>query len=194
MKQRGFAMTLSRIPLVRLTVLCVLLICVGVPTRVRGQEASAQPANPVQSAAQLRQQIQQLKEDRQLTERELSLKQAAATVSAQRVEELKKQLLAVESRASAEAAEALKLREKSALLEQHLVRVTADLPAHEAADSAVAAADRSSRRSANCSRRAADAAGRAAKICRGVAQPGSGIRAAGCGSGSPASGAGKEGW
>jgi len=139
-------MTLSRIPLVRLTVLCVLLICVGVPTRVRGQEASAQPANPVQSAAQLRQQIQQLKEDRQLTERELSLKQAAATVSAQRVEELKKQLLAVESRASAEAAEALKLREKSALLEQHLVRVTADLPAHEAADSAVAAADRAKAR------------------------------------------------
>ncbi|HAV31268.1 MAG TPA: hypothetical protein DC058_06470, partial [Planctomycetaceae bacterium] len=139
-------MTLSRIPLVRLTVLCVLLICVGVPTRVRGQEASAQPANPVQSAAQLRQQIQQLKEDRQLTERELSLKQAAATVSAQRVEELKKQLLAVEARASAEAAEALKLREKSALLEQHLVRVTADLPAHEAADSAVAAADRAKAR------------------------------------------------
>jgi len=139
-------MTLSRILLVRLAVLSVGLICVSFPAPVSGQQASAQTAAPVQSAVQLRQQIQQLKEDRQITERELSLKQAAATVSAQRVEELKKQLQAVEARAAAEAAEAAKLREKSAGLEQRLARVTADLPAHEAADTAVATADRAKAR------------------------------------------------
>lgn len=136
-------MTLSRSRIARLTTVSACLLVFTLPTVVFGQTP---PAAPYKSAAELRQQIRQLKDDRQLTERELSLKQAAATVSAQRVEELKKQLLAVESRAMAEAADAAKLREKSQQLEQQLVRFTADLPAHESADAAVAAADRAKSR------------------------------------------------
>ena len=90
--------------------------------------------------------LQQAQDDRQVTDRELSLKQAAAKVSAQRVEELKKQLQMVEARAAAEAADATKLREKSALLEQRVARIQADLPAHEAADAAVAVATRAKAR------------------------------------------------
>lgn len=135
-------MILSRFQIARLTTVSACLVLLTLPAVVCGQNAATQPAVPFKSAAELRQQIQQIKNDRQLTDRQFSLKQAAATVSAQRAEELKKQLQAVEARAVAEAAEAAKLREKSMQLEQQLVRVTTDLPAHEAADTAVAAADR----------------------------------------------------
>ena len=138
-------MTLSRMLFARLAAVSCSLMLAGFPS-VSAQEAVNPAEARVRSGADLRQQLQQAQDDRQVTDRELSLKQAAAKVSAQRVEELKKQLQMVEARAAAEAADATKLREKSAMLEQRVARIQADLPAHEAADAAVAVATRAKAR------------------------------------------------
>lgn len=101
---------------------------------------------PVQSSAQLRTQLQQVRQQKQTSDRDLSLKKGAAAASDQRVQELRKQLEVAQQRLAMETAEAEKLQQQSAALEKSITALEAVLPQHEAADVLVAAADRASAR------------------------------------------------
>ena len=105
---------------------------------------SADP--PAQSAAQLRDALQQSRQQKQSADRDLSLKKGAVAVSDQRIQDLQKQLEAAKQRLAAETAEAEKLQQQSAALEKSITAIEAVLPQHEAADVLVAAADRASTR------------------------------------------------
>lgn len=98
------------------------------------------------NAASIRQQIEQKKTDKQQADKELTLRQGAATVAEQRVQEIQKQLQDAQTRAAAEKAEAQKIEQKAASIAQELAKLTETLPAHEAADSLVAKADQATAR------------------------------------------------
>ncbi|MFM7057612.1 MAG: c-type cytochrome domain-containing protein, partial [Planctomycetota bacterium] len=105
---------------------------------------SADP--PVQSAAQLRETLQQSRQQKQVADRDLSLKKGAVAVADQRVQDLQKQIEVARQRLVAETAEADKLQQQSAVLEKAISSLETVLPQHEAADVLVAAADRASGR------------------------------------------------
>ena len=67
---------------------------------VNAQEA------PLSGAAKVRQDIEQQRLKKQETEKQFTLKQGAATVAAQRAQEIQKQLQEAQARATAEATEA----------------------------------------------------------------------------------------
>jgi myosin heavy subunit len=97
-------------------------------------------------STQVRNLIEQQKLKRQESEKELVLRQGAATVSAQRVEEIQKQLAEAQARMSAENLEAKKLQDQTAALEKQIVDLTTAIPQHEAADLLVVTANKASAR------------------------------------------------
>lgn len=121
-----------------------LLTCVLLALFFNSAPLSADP--PAQSAAQLRDALQQSRQQKQSADRDLSLKKGAVAVSDQRIRDLQKQLEAAKQRLAAETAEAEKLQQQSAALEKSITAIEAVLPQHEAADVLVAAADRASTR------------------------------------------------
>lgn len=97
-------------------------------------------------STQVRNLIEQQKLKRQESEKELVLRQGAATVAAQRVEEIQKQLAEAQARMSAENLEAKKLQDQTAALEKQIVDLTTAIPQHEAADLLVVTANKASAR------------------------------------------------
>ena len=97
-------------------------------------------------STQVRNLIEQQKLKRQESEKELVLRQGAATVAAQRVEEIQKQLTEAQARMSAENLEAKKLQDQTAALEKQIVDLTTAIPQHEAADLLVVTANKASAR------------------------------------------------
>lgn len=93
-------------------------------------------------AAKARQDIEQQRLKKQETEKQYTLKQGAATVAAQRVQEIQKQLQEAQARATAEATEAKSLQDQMATIEKQIAEMTAALPQHDAADVLVANADK----------------------------------------------------
>ncbi|MFM8479352.1 MAG: c-type cytochrome domain-containing protein [Planctomycetaceae bacterium] len=122
----------------------LLQFCILVALCFNPALLSADP--PAQSAAQLREALQQSRQQKQSTDRDLSLKKGAVAVSDQRIQDLQKQLEVAKQRYAAETAEAEKLQQQSAALEKSITAIEAVLPQHEAADVLVAAADRASTR------------------------------------------------
>ena len=103
---------------------------------VNAQEAS------LSGASKVRQDIEQQRLKKQETEKQYTLKQGAATVAAQRVQEIQKQLQEAQARATADATEAKSLQDQTAAIEKQIADMTAALPQHEAADALVASADK----------------------------------------------------
>jgi hypothetical protein len=101
---------------------------------------------PARSAAQLREQLLQSRQQKQASDRDLSLKKGAVAVSDQRIQELQKQLEAAKQRLAMETSEAEKLQQQSTALQNSITSIEAVLPQHEAADVLVAAADRANAR------------------------------------------------
>lgn len=97
-------------------------------------------------SAQVRQLIEQQKLQKQESEKELVLRQGAATVAAQRVEEIQKQLVEAQARMNAESAEAKKLLDQTAALDKQIADLAAAVPQHEAADLLVITANKASAR------------------------------------------------
>ncbi len=97
---------------------------------------------PLSGAAKVRQDIEQQRLKKQETEKQYTLKQGAATVAAQRAQEIQKQLQEAQARATAEATEAKSLQDQTAAIEKQIADMTAAMPQHEAADVLVANADK----------------------------------------------------
>jgi hypothetical protein len=121
-----------------------LKLCALAAFVFNGPASIADP--PAQSAAQLREQLLQSRQQKQMADRDLSLKKGAAAVSDQRIHELQKQLEAAKQRLAMETAEAEKLQQQSTALEKSIASIETLLPQHEAADVLVAAADRATAR------------------------------------------------
>jgi len=119
-------------------------ICVLVSLSLQLTSVYADP--PAQSAAQLREALQQSRQQKQVTDRDLSLRKGAVAAADQRLQELQKQLEVAKQRLATETAEADKLQQQSATLEKSIAALETVLPQHEAADVLVAAADRASAR------------------------------------------------
>jgi len=131
--------SLLRYPLI----ICFLGCCFGISANA----VSAFDENgPALGAAQIRQQIEQQRLNKQEVDKELTLRQGAASVAMQRVQEIQKQLEEAQTRAASETAEVQKLQEQTAVLEKTMVDLTASLPQHEAADALVMAADKATAR------------------------------------------------
>lgn len=96
--------------------------------------------------AQARQQIEQQLLRKQEADKELTLRQAAASVAAQRVQELQKQLQEAQARAATETAQVQTLQDQSTALEKQIADLNASLPLHEAADALVIIADKATAR------------------------------------------------
>jgi len=79
-------------------------------------------------AAKVRQDIEQQRLKKQETEKQYTLKQGAATVAAQRVQEIQKQLQEAQARATADATEAKSLQDQTAAIEKQIADMTAALP------------------------------------------------------------------
>lgn len=107
--------------------------------------AVADDAPPV-GAALVRQNIEQKKLKKQESEKELTLKQGAATVASQRVAEIEKQLAEAKAREAAEVAQVQQLQEMTVSLEKQVAEMTAALPQHEAADSLIVVAEKATAR------------------------------------------------
>jgi len=101
---------------------------------------------PARSAAQLKEQLQRSRMEKQAADRDLSLRKGAVAVSDQRIVELQKQLDAAKQRLAMETSEAEKLQQQSAALQKSITSIEAVLPQHEAADVLVATADRANAR------------------------------------------------
>ena len=112
---------------------------------VNGLPTFADDLIPADSA-QLLQLIEQQKLRKQESEKELVLRQGAATVAAQRVEEIQKELAEAQARLNAEKTEAEKLQEQTTALEKQIADLTTAIPQHEAADLLVVAANKASMR------------------------------------------------
>ncbi len=104
-------------------------------------EAADQPAS---SSDGIRQRIEQQRLQKQIADRELILRQGAAAVAVQRVQELQKQLEDAQLRAQSETAQVQNLQQQAALIGTQLAEMTASIPLHEAADSLVQIADKAS--------------------------------------------------
>ena len=98
------------------------------------------------NALKIRQQIEQQRLSKQEAQKELTLKQGAATVAVQRVQEIQKQLEEAQARAAAENSQVQKLQEQTAALDMQIAEMTAALPQHDAADALVVLADKASAR------------------------------------------------
>lgn len=100
----------------------------------------------VSDTAHVRQQIEQQRIKKQEAEKELTLRQGAATVAAQRVQEIQKQLTEAKAREAAETTLVQALQQQTAALDKQIADLTAALPQHEAADALVAQADKATAR------------------------------------------------
>ncbi len=118
------------------TLLGVSLCFPSTVSSVNAQEA------PLTGAAKVRQDIEQQRLKKQETEKQYTLKQGAATVAAQRAQEIQTQLQEAQARATAEATEAKSLQDQTAAIEKQIADMTAAMPQHEAADVLVANADK----------------------------------------------------
>jgi len=101
---------------------------------------------PASGAAEARQLLEKQRLMKQESEKELTLRQGAATVADQRVEEIQKQLGEAQTRMAAETAEVQKLEEQTVALDKQIADLTASLPQHEAADALVVVADKATAR------------------------------------------------
>lgn len=134
---RGLSMPrLSFRQLIITTLLGFSLCFPSTDSSVNAQEAL------LSGAAKVRQDIEQQRLKKQETEKQYTLKQGAATVAAQRVQEIQKQLQEAQARATAEATEAKSLQDQTAAIDKQIADMTAAMPQHEAADALVATADR----------------------------------------------------
>ena len=97
-------------------------------------------------ADRAREQIEQLRLQKQTADKEVLLRQGAAAVALQRVQELQKQLEEAQLRAHTETAQVQILQQQASEVENQLTELTATLPRHEAADSLVQTADKANAR------------------------------------------------
>ena len=88
-------------------------------------------------AEQVRGAVERAALQKQMADKELTLRQGSATVSMQRVQELQKQLDEAQKRAAVEAQQVLVLQQAGAALDKQLADLKASLPLQEAADQLV---------------------------------------------------------
>ncbi len=97
-------------------------------------------------AEQVRGAVERAALQKQMADKELTLRQGAATVAMQRVQELQKQLDEAQKRAAVEAQQVLVLQQAGAALDKQLADLKASLPMQEAADQLVLVAAKVSTR------------------------------------------------
>ncbi len=125
-----------------LTTVLVFSLCL--PSVIADDSSSG--AEQLPGAAQVRLRIEQAAIQKQNMEKELTLRQGAAAVAAERVQELEKQLKEAQQRATSEAVQFQALQQTADVLNKQLADLTASLPLHETADQLVLTASRVSER------------------------------------------------
>lgn len=123
-----------------------LVSLLGLCFHVSPATASAFDDAKTTGVDQIRQQIEQQRLNKQEADKELTLRQGAATVATQRVQELQKQLQEAQARATAETAQVQKMQEQSTAIEKQIADLNASIPLHEAADALVITADKATAR------------------------------------------------
>jgi hypothetical protein len=116
--------------------LACLLTSVLIISPANAADDAASPL-PATGAEQLRGAIERTVLQKQTADKELTLRQGAAAVAMQRVQELQKQLDEAQKRAAIEAQQVLVLQQTGAALEKQLADMNASLPKQEAADQLV---------------------------------------------------------
>lgn len=125
--------------------LAYLLATVLIISPTKAADDAAELLTPT-GAEQVRGAIERTALQKQMAEKELTLRQGAAAVATQRVQELQKQLNDAQKRAEVEAQQVLVLQQASAQLEKQLADMKSSLPMQEAADQLVLAAAKVSTR------------------------------------------------
>ena len=124
----------------RIDLACRMLACLLTSALIISPTMSADdaaPSSPQTGAERLRGAIGRTILQKQAADKELTLRQGAAAVATQRVQELQKQLDEAQKRAAVEAQEVLVLQQTGAELEKQLADMHASLPQQEAADQLV---------------------------------------------------------
>ena len=136
-----------RLPLGSRTLLqCAITLLLIVTHSSFTAPASRADERQATGAQHIRQQIEQQRLQKQSADKEVLLRQGAAAVAMQRVQELQKQLEEAQLRAQTETAQVQILQQQASTIETQLAVLTATLPQHEAADSLVQTADNASAR------------------------------------------------
>jgi len=125
--------------------LSFLLATVLLITPTLAANDAAEASRPT-GAEQAREAIERAAVQKQMADKELTLRQGAAAVATQRVQEIQKQLDEAQKRAAVETQQVLVLQQTGAVLDKQLAEMKASLPLQEAADQLVLAAAKVSTR------------------------------------------------
>jgi len=125
--------------------LSFLLATVLLITPTLAANDAAEASRPT-GAEQAREAIERTAVQKQMADKELTLRQGAAAVATQRVQEIQKQLDEAQKRAAVETQQVLVLQQTGAVLDKQLAEMKASLPLQEAADQLVLAAAKVSTR------------------------------------------------
>ena len=117
-------------------ILAWLLTAVLIISPTMAADDAALSLSPT-GAEQVRGAVERAALQKQMADKELTLRQGSATVSMQRVQELQKQLDEAQKRAAVEAQQVLVLQQAGAALDKQLADLKASLPLQEAADQLV---------------------------------------------------------
>ncbi len=129
----------------RIYLLCCLLAAVLIVSPTLAADEVTNPLRPT-GADQVRSAIKRTALQKQMADKELTLRQGAASVATQRVQEIQKQLEEAQKRAVVETQQVVALQQAVATLDKQLADIQASLPLQEAADQLVLVAEKVSTR------------------------------------------------